>query len=446
MPQRRSMTGELKRFFASVKVPVFLIDAQCRFAYGNTALATALNVDPSTLVGRKCQYHSLPVDDPLDELVAGLCPPPDAFGGATLCSTVQPAPFPEPVESTWIPLPTSVKGQFTVIGILASLRFPEKDPTFEQLQKLHGQLAAFRDEMRRQHPLDLVIGMHPSTQKVRTQLHLATSSDMNVSIVAPQGCGREKIARSVFYNRPPLQGRLLPLSCDLLDTELLETSLASFQSSRAEFFTGVDVPDTLLFLDIDRLSHECQLLLDRLIRQGAWDYRVLTTSAQELEEIDFLPLVSGTFTTLTIRVPPLADRSDDVPLLAQHFLERLNRDGEQHGGFSRTALEHLQAYNWPGDLEQLAQVVQEACESAHGTRVEVADLPKRIHWYMEDLIQPQENEPIQLDEFLRSIEQRLVNRALELANGNKAQAARLLGITRTRVIRRVAEGGSENPE
>jgi DNA-binding NtrC family response regulator len=76
----------------------------------------------------------------------------------------------------------------------------------------------------------------------------------------------------------------------------------------------------------------------------------------------------------------------------------------------------------------------------------VADLPKRIHWYMEDLKQPQENEPIQLDEFLRSIEQRLVNRALELANGNKAQAARLLGITRTRVIRRVAESGSENPE
>jgi DNA-binding NtrC family response regulator len=346
------------------------------------------------------------------------------------------------VESTWIPLPTSVQGQFAVIGILAKLEFPANDPTFEQLHELHSQLAAFRDEMRRQHPLDLVIGTHPATQKVRTQLQFATSSDMNVSIVAPDGCGREQIARSVFYNRPPLQGRLLPLSCDLLDTELLETSLSSFQSSRADFFTGEDVPDTLLFLDIDRLSHECQLLLDRQIRHGTWDYRVITTSAEDLEDIDFLPLVGGTFTTLTIRVPPLAERRQDVPLLAQHFLERLNRAGEQRSGFSRTALEHLQAYDWPGDLEQLSQVVQEACESARGTRVEAADLPKRIHWYLEDLTRPREQyEPIQLDEVLRSIEQRLVTRAMELSGGNKAQAARLLGITRMRVIRRVAEGG-----
>ena len=452
MPQRRSMTGELKRFFATVRVPVYLLDTESRFVFGNAAFTTAVGIDATEMLGRPCRYHSQPLDDPLDEFATALAPPPEVQKGVVfrselrLPSSPETSPetstksAPESTSVTWLPLPGPTEHQFVIIGVLEKVPFPESDPTFEQLRDLHAQLGAFREQMRRKYPLDLVIGQHPATAKVRDQLDVLTSGEMNVTIVAPTYSDREKIARSIFYNRPPLHGRLLPLSCDLLDTELLASSLDSFQSSRADTFTGMDVPDTLLFLDIDQLSLECQILLERQVQRGGWDYRVIATSSRELEEIEFSPIIAAAFSTLTVRVVPLASRKEDIPLLAQHFVERWNRIGQQRSGFSRPALEYLEAYNWPGDVDELSEVVEYACDAAAGTRIEIDDLPKKIHWWLEDLTNPRiEQAPIELDEVLQSIEMRLVKRALELSDGNKSQAARLLGITRMRVIRRVSE-------
>lgn len=440
MPQRRSMTGELKRFFASIRVPVFLLDTESRFAFGNAAFTEALGVDATSLLGRACRYHSQPLDDPLDEFATSISPPPEVQRGVVLRGELHLPSMSEPVAVTWLPLPTASGQQMQVIGILDELPFPDADPTFQQLQDLHTQLGAYREQMRRKYPLDFVIGSHPTTQKVRDQLDVAISGDMNVTVIAPTYGDRERISRSVFYNRPPLHGRLLPLSCDLLDTELLESSLDSFQSSRADSFTGQDVPDTLLLQDLDQLSLECQILLERRLRHRDWDYRVIATSIRDLEEIEFSPKIAAVFSTLTLRVVPLVERKEDIPLLAQHFVERWNRTGKQRSGFTRPAVEYLEAYNWPGDADELSDVVESSCESASGSRIEVEDLPKKIHWWLEDLTNPRDEYPtIELDELLQSIEMRLVKRALELSDGNKSQAARLLGITRMRVIRRVSE-------
>jgi DNA-binding NtrC family response regulator len=440
MAKRRSMTGELKRFFASARVPVYLLDTESRFVFGNATFSESFGVDATTLSGRACRYHSQPLDDPLDELATALAPPPEVQKGALQGELHLPS-CESSFDVTWIPLPGPSGQQTLVIGIVGKVSFPELDPTFEQLQDLHTQLGAFREQMRRKYPLDFVIGTHPATQKLRDQLEVATAGEMNVTIVAPTFSDREKISRSIFYNRPPLHGRLLPLSCDLLDTELLESSLDSFQSSRADFFTGEDVPDTLLLLDIDQMSLECQILLERYLRGGGgWDYRVIATSSREFESFEFSPIIAAAFSTLTLRVAPLAERKEDISLLAQHFVERWNRTGKQRSGFARPAVEYLEAYNWPGDVDDLSEVVESACEVATAARIEVTDLPRKIHWWLEDLTNPRiEHATIELDELLQSIEMRLVKRALELSDGNKSQAARLLGITRMRVIRRVSE-------
>jgi transcriptional regulator with AAA-type ATPase domain len=467
MATRRSMTGELKRMFASITVPVVMFDAERRFVFGNRAFEQLVELDPLELVGRAGRFHALPLNDPLDEIVAAFCPPPEVFAGQTKHGRIawplrqqadaldetgaakkvgqgDAAQIDSPekgqsLDVTWLALPAAE--QFAIVGVFLQIDFPASDPTFEQVQDLHAQLGAFREQMRRKYPLDSVIGNHPATVKVRQQVEVAASGDMTVLIIAPTFSDRERIARSIFYNRPPLQGRLLPLSCDLLDVELLSTSLDSFRSSRTDFFTGDDVDDTLLFLDVDQLSVECQSLLEQSLAHQ-WNFRVLATSATDLTNGEFSATLAAAFSTITIRVLPLVERLADVPLLAQLFLERWNRSGAQKSGFSRTATDYLQAYNWPGDVEELAQIVEQSYENADGPRIEIGDLPKIIHWWVADLAQPPEvQEPIRLDELLQSIEMRLVKKALELSDGNKAQAARLLGITRMRVIRRVAEGG-----
>ena len=144
-------------------------------------------------------------------------------------------------------------------------------------------------------------------------------------------------------------------------------------------------------------------------------------------------------------MPPLAQRREDLPLLAQLFLEELNaRGGKQVGGFTPEALDRLDAYPWPGNLDELAQVVAEAHERAGGPEIARgrsarADPPGGRRG---GASAPHE-ETIVLDEFLAAIERELIRRALARAKGNKAKAARLLGMTRPRLYRRMVQLGLE---
>ena len=155
--------------------------------------------------------------------------------------------------------------------------------------------------------------------------------------------------------------------------------------------------------------------------------------------------LAGVLSTITIELPPLAERREDLPLLAQVFLEEANAgSGKQLVGFSPEALDRLDAYAWPGNIDELAQMVAERCRQAAGPEVQPDDLPERLRWVAEAATRPQrKEETIVLDEFLGRIERELIRRALARAKGNKARAARLLGLTRPRLYRRMVQLGLE---
>jgi DNA-binding NtrC family response regulator len=144
----------------------------------------------------------------------------------------------------------------------------------------------------------------------------------------------------------------------------------------------------------------------------------------------------------------LCRRSEDVPPLAQLFLEEANAGAiKQVGGFSPEALDALSAYRWPGNVDELAAMVREAHERAAGGEVTVKHLPKRIHLAADAAAHPPRvDEPIVLEEFLARVEKELIARALRRAKGNKSKAARLLGLTRPRLYRRLVQLGLEPPD
>jgi DNA-binding NtrC family response regulator len=150
---------------------------------------------------------------------------------------------------------------------------------------------------------------------------------------------------------------------------------------------------------------------------------------------------------MTVELPPLARRLDDLPSLAQAFLEQSNRSGlKQVGGFSDEALDRLQLYPWPGNLEELSTVVFAAHEAAGGAEITARELPKEIHWAVEAIAHPPRGEEaIVLEEFLARVELELITRALRRAKGNKSKAAKLLGLTRPRLYRRLLQLGLEPP-
>jgi DNA-binding NtrC family response regulator len=147
--------------------------------------------------------------------------------------------------------------------------------------------------------------------------------------------------------------------------------------------------------------------------------------------------------TLVIELPPLAEHPQDIPLLAQWFLEAGNVAAEkQLTGFVPEATEQLRDYPWPRNADELAQVVRQACAAATGPRVPAAALPERI-WLATAAaaLPPREEESLVLDEFLAEIEKELLQRALARAKGNKTRAARLLGLPRARLLRRLEQLG-----
>ena len=131
--------------------------------------------------------------------------------------------------------------------------------------------------------------------------------------------------------------------------------------------------------------------------------------------------------------------------MAQVFLEEANARGEkQLAGFSPEALDRLDSYAWPGNIDELARMVAESHRRAGGPEVLPDDLPERFRWTAEAASRPRcKDETIVLDEFLGRIERELIRRALSRSKGNKAKAARLLGLTRPRLYRRMVQLGLE---
>ena len=152
--------------------------------------------------------------------------------------------------------------------------------------------------------------------------------------------------------------------------------------------------------------------------------------------------------TITIELPPLANRLEDLPVLAQYFLEACNHgSGKQVGSFRSDALDLLALYSWPGELDQLRETIAAAHRAATSHEISAADLPTIVH-HASGAAKRSRREPerIVLDELLASIEKEAIVRALAQAGGNKSEAAALLGMTRPRLYRRLVQLGLAGEE
>jgi DNA-binding NtrC family response regulator len=217
---------------------------------------------------------------------------------------------------------------------------------------------------------------------------------------------------------------------------------------------------TILLLEVDRLSTTLQSwLLSELIQPQA-GVRIVATMATDAERsqsgdelaqaatIDSALLAE--LSTITIDLPPLAERLEDLPLLAQFFLEAANRDAaKQVGSLRPETLDLLALYSWPRELDELRSVVAQAHAACTTHEIIPTDLPAVIHHAAKAAALPRRFvEKIVLEDLLADIEREIIHRAMTQAGGNKSAAADLLGMTRPRLYRRLVQLGlaAENAE
>jgi DNA-binding NtrC family response regulator len=299
--------------------------------------------------------------------------------------------------------------------------------------------------MAASHALERLGGSSPAMARVRRQVEVAAASSGTVLIAGPPGIGRQHVARTIHFARKGPPGPLTPVACAALPAEVIVSTLqgALYRRAQAEGETFA----TVLLTDIHLLPAQIYRDIAGWLEARPAGMRFIATAPEPLDALvcrsDFPRQLAELLSTIVIEIPPLIARREDIPLIAQMLLEDFNSlGGKQFRGFTAEALDRLAAHDWPGQIDELAAIVRESAKTAEGYEISAVELPKRLCLAADATRHTKKHpEPIDLEKHLAAVESDAIRHALSDAKGNKARAARLLGLTRPRLYRRMVELG-----
>ena len=399
--------------------------------------------------------------DPFDVVVTDVRMPD--IGGIELCAQLR-AEHPEV-------LPIVVTGHGSVDTAIAAIRAGAYDFLLKPVTTDAIEIAVIRAlehvalrrqvaELRTQAASHVtgIVGTSPSVQAMLEMIERVAPSDATVLISGESGTGKELVARALHARSPRANEPFVAINCAAMPAPLLESELfghvrgAFTDAKQARTGLFVQAGAGTVFLDeIGEMPIEMQVKLlrvlqERRVRPVGGDTelpvhaRVVTASNRDLEEEvrtkRFREDLYYRINVVAIHVPPLRERADDVLVLAQHFLARsARRNRKPVTGISPPAARLLTGYDWPGNVRELENCLERAVALCRLEHITIDDLPPRLgaHAQGKLVIDSGPVEMITLDE----MERRYVRSVLAAVGGNKTRAARLLGIDRRSLYRRL---------
>ena len=308
-----------------------------------------------------------------------------------------------------------------------------------------------------------IIGRSPAMERVLETVAQVAPSEATVLITGGSGTGKEMIAGAIHFNSPRKDGQFVKINCAAITETLLESELFGHEKGS---FTGAHrrkegrfrlAHGGSLFMDeISEMSLAMQVKLLRVLQEKELtrvggedvikvDVRVIAATNKNLmEEIDagrFREDLYYRLNVVTLDIPPLRERREDIPLLAQHFLQTFSKKNRKKiKGFTPQAMDHLLKYNWPGNVRELMNAVERGVVLARSDYLDTEDFPLILKGG------PAEEEPLSKDVIpadlpLEEVEKVTILKTLELAGGNKSEAARRLGITRRTLHKKLKKYG-----
>ena len=456
MARGRTRAVELARLLDAASQPIYLLDDEQTIIFCNQACLDWIACTSDQMRGLRSAYHSNSEVTGPEAMAAGLCPPPAAMVGRQRSGTIEIVAEDGRISrrrAEFVPLdggPDEITGLLVMVdpGDLSEADSPPPAAEESEAARLHRRIQSFRRQAAIRYGADRLVGDSPAMRRARAQVELAVSSGASVLIIGPPGSGRQHVAGAIHYGREPEStGSMIPLACSVLGAELIHSTISALASREAPD-RGVG-QGTILLNDADRLPLEIQAELATTLAAGAFLLQQIATARVPLADLarqgKYRADLASALSTIVIELPPLAERREDLPMLAQLFVEDANLgSNKQVAGLSSEALDRLDGYPWPGNVDELARMVAEAHERTEAFQITPADLPDRIHLAAADAAYPAvAEETIVLDQFLGRIERELISRAMARTRGNKTKAAKLLGMTRPRLYRRLVQIGLE---
>jgi two-component system, NtrC family, response regulator AtoC len=334
-------------------------------------------------------------------------------------------------------------------------------------RRLTAENAYLRSQLEERYKFGGILGRSRPMQKLFQLLETVSRSNSTILVTGETGTGKEVVARAIHHNSPRRANRFVALNCSAIPEALLEAEL--FGHVRGAFTGAIGARQgrfeqahkgTLFLDEVGTMSTALQMKLLRALQEREFervgdnqtvkvDVRVIAATNSELARM----VAEGSFredlyyrlNVIPVHLPPLRDRRDDIPVLAQHFLEKF-APGQQLQ-ISQGAMRVLMAYAWPGNVRQLENAIERAVTLGGGRKeIDVVDLPPEI----QDVPQPMSTpfvefpeEGLDLPAYLTSIERDLIQRSLERTGGNRNRAAELLRIKRTTLVEKLKRLGPD---
>jgi len=328
---------------------------------------------------------------------------------------------------------------------------------------------ALRREIEHKYSFSGMVGQSKPMQELFALIRSLAETDVTVLIQGETGTGKELIARAIHYNSPRRSRRFLAVNCGALAETLLQSELFGHEKGA---FTGADTrrkgifetaDGGTLFLDeIGEISPSTQVKLLRVLQDGEFqrvggtdtirvNVRILSATNQNVEEL----VKTGRFrqdlfyrvNVFPIRVPPLRERAEDIPLLVNHFIETANPKLRRSiRGASPDAMSVLISHQWPGNVRELENVVQRTMVVAKHDIVEIADVPRELRGEDDVPSRPTQDLRGLARASTALVEKQTILDALSKTGGNVTHAAKALGISRATLQNKMKAYGLRKPE
>ena len=325
--------------------------------------------------------------------------------------------------------------------------------------KLKTENRMLREKIKSKQGFGSIVGRAPEMDKLYRIIAKAAHSSHPVLIFGESGTGKEMVARAIHFSGPYRDKPFIPVDCGSLVPTLIESELFGYVKGA---FTGamqskqgllaIAEGGTVFLDEVGELPVDLQAKLLRAIQEkeirpvGSTkripiNVRILAATNRDLEQA----VAQGSFrrdlyfrlNVLSLRIPPLRERRQDIPLLVAHFLERIARSTGQEHTLSDDALKAMLAFDWPGNVRELENSLDRACALNTGPMIHVADLPGAISGA--NSREPAANEGSAKIVPMADLEKQTILNTIAQLNGDKLLAARLLGIGKTTLYRKLKE-------
>jgi len=334
----------------------------------------------------------------------------------------------------------------------------------------HGRLKTenrlLQGQLQSKYRFENIIGSSAALRSVLETVSKVAMTDSTILITGESGTGKELVARAIHFNSKRADKMFVTVNCGAIPEELLESEL--FGHVRGAFTNAVAnregrfsvAHEGTIFLDeIGDMSPTLQVKLLRVLQDRTFepvgssktqsvDVRVIAATNQDLEdaiaERRFREDLFYRLNVIPIVVPPLRERRDDIPLLAQHFLNIANEGRGSHSvEFSQEVIERMSGFAWPGNVRELENLVERLVTLCSGRVIGASDLPESLQASSSPVPAAPQIPPqgLSFRDVVDQFESDLILQALEITHGNKNRAAQLIQMNRTTMLEKMKKKG-----